>query len=180
MPPNLTTGTQTLNQPPLVLVFCGDGGHDQTTDKRQAEAITAALERRRIAKRQAAAKAEQNRKAAISIALNEKRKEKLKVWYIRYCTFKFCAVLNIVPFLVCFFCTKRYILPCRGFTSHAYCTVLFRAHVRCSTWRGENTSCFVSLALVFFGQSLLSPHTMELVPPGYFMTPHSCGFYNFP
>jgi len=37
------------------------------------------LERRRIAKRQAAALAERKRKAAISIALNEKRKEKLKV-----------------------------------------------------------------------------------------------------
>lgn len=41
--------------------------------------MSAALERRRIAKRQAAARAERKRKAAISIALNEKRKEKLKV-----------------------------------------------------------------------------------------------------
>ncbi|CAN0263484.1 unnamed protein product, partial [Hapterophycus canaliculatus] len=50
-------------------------------DRRQAEAVEAALERRRIAKRQAAARAERKRKAAISIALNEKRKEKLKENY---------------------------------------------------------------------------------------------------
>lgn len=41
--------------------------------------MTAALERRRIAKRQAAARAERKKKAAISIALNEERKQKLKV-----------------------------------------------------------------------------------------------------
>eukprot|EP00752_Nemacystus_decipiens_P009875 g8810.t1 len=53
----------------------------ETKDRRQAEAVSAALERRRIAKRQAAARAEKKRKAAISIALNEKRKEKLKENY---------------------------------------------------------------------------------------------------
>lgn len=53
-------------------------------DKREADAVTAALERRRIAKRQAAARAERKRKAAISIALNEERKQQLKVCMPRW------------------------------------------------------------------------------------------------
>lgn len=67
----------TLAQDNTLLLRCWR--YQQTKDRRQAEAVSAALERRRIAKRQAAARAERQRKAAISIALNEKRKEKLKV-----------------------------------------------------------------------------------------------------
>ncbi|CAM9454599.1 unnamed protein product [Ectocarpus sp. 8 AP-2014] len=53
----------------------------EVKDKREADAVTAALERRRIAKRQAAAHAERKKKAAISIALNEERKLQLKENY---------------------------------------------------------------------------------------------------
>ena len=51
----------------------------QTKEKRHAEAVSAALERRRIAKRQAAARVERQRVAAINISLNEKKQAKLKV-----------------------------------------------------------------------------------------------------
>lgn len=57
--------------------------------------MEAALERRRIAKRQAAARAERKRKAAISIALNEKRKEKLKVHEIFCCCVGLFSLLRV-------------------------------------------------------------------------------------
>lgn len=51
----------------------------QTKERRHAEAVSAALERRRIAKRKATALVEKRRVAAINITLNEKRQAKLKV-----------------------------------------------------------------------------------------------------
>ncbi|CAN0391686.1 unnamed protein product, partial [Laminaria digitata] len=53
----------------------------ETKERRHAELVSAALERRRIAKRQAAAREERQRVAAISIALNEKKQAKLKENY---------------------------------------------------------------------------------------------------
>lgn len=75
--------------------------------------MEAALERRRIAKRQAAARAERKRKAAISIALNEKRKEKLKVRHASSARgWAFLFTPN-----VCFFS-----FPCVSTEHGAYCS----------------------------------------------------------
>lgn len=51
----------------------------QTKERRHAEAVSAALERRRIAKKKAAAMVVKRERAAVSIALNEEKQAKQKV-----------------------------------------------------------------------------------------------------
>lgn len=51
----------------------------QTKERRHAEAVNAALERRRIAKRKAAAAAVKREKAAVNVALNVQKEAQQKV-----------------------------------------------------------------------------------------------------
>lgn len=53
----------------------------QTKERRHAEAVSAALERRRIAKKKKAVMAVKRERAAVSIALNEEKQAKQKVRY---------------------------------------------------------------------------------------------------